>query len=223
MTLREANAFVEQHHRHHKTVVGHKFSIGCSDGEKIVGVAIVGLPLFGRWLDVGGKPTLYRRKPQRLLHALCCGLESSQGHGLSQTNYLYPGHGARDKPASCWVEMCWTSWWPALDRKAQARSRPMPGANETKVGDNRQWTLIAASAAETQYQRGGRCAGNASTQNHAPATDAREMPTAQEAVQTVRLDVRRLTAGSATPGAGCAGCSRQNKTGVRCGTIIRMS
>lgn len=42
MTLREANAFVEQNHRHHGPVVGHKFSIGISDGEKIVGVAIVG-------------------------------------------------------------------------------------------------------------------------------------------------------------------------------------
>lgn len=27
ITLKEANAFVEQHHRHHKPVVGHKFSI----------------------------------------------------------------------------------------------------------------------------------------------------------------------------------------------------
>lgn len=26
MSLKEANAFVEQHHRHHKPVVGHKFS-----------------------------------------------------------------------------------------------------------------------------------------------------------------------------------------------------
>ena len=44
MTPKEANAFVEQHHRHHKPVVGHKFSIGCTDGMKIVGVAIVGRP-----------------------------------------------------------------------------------------------------------------------------------------------------------------------------------
>lgn len=44
MTLREANAYVEQYHRHHGPVVGHKFSIGLSDGEKIVGVAIVGRP-----------------------------------------------------------------------------------------------------------------------------------------------------------------------------------
>lgn len=45
VTLKEANAYVEQHHRHHQPVVGHKFSIGCSDGEKIVGVAIVGRPV----------------------------------------------------------------------------------------------------------------------------------------------------------------------------------
>ncbi|MCI8351894.1 MAG: hypothetical protein HFJ86_12155 [Oscillospiraceae bacterium] len=52
ITLREANAFVEQHHRHHGPTVGHKFSIGLSDGERIVGVAIVGRPVSRR-LDDG--------------------------------------------------------------------------------------------------------------------------------------------------------------------------
>jgi hypothetical protein len=48
----EANAFVAQHHRHHKPMVGCKFCIGVSDGEKIVGVAIVGRPV-ARGLDDG--------------------------------------------------------------------------------------------------------------------------------------------------------------------------
>ena len=52
ITLAEANAFVAQHHRHHKPVVGHKFSIGCSSGDHIVGVAIVGRPV-ARYLDDG--------------------------------------------------------------------------------------------------------------------------------------------------------------------------
>lgn len=52
MTLREANAYVEQHHRHHGPAAGHKFSIGLSDGKKIVGVAIVGRPV-SRHLDDG--------------------------------------------------------------------------------------------------------------------------------------------------------------------------
>lgn len=43
--LAEANAFVREHHRHHKPVVGHLFSIGAAIGDKIVGVVIVGRPV----------------------------------------------------------------------------------------------------------------------------------------------------------------------------------
>ncbi|QNK41851.1 XF1762 family protein [Caproicibacter fermentans] len=52
VSLAEANEFVRRYHRHHRPVVGHKFSIGCTDGEKIVGVAIVGRPV-SRYLDDG--------------------------------------------------------------------------------------------------------------------------------------------------------------------------
>jgi hypothetical protein len=52
MNLAEANEFVRQYHRHHKPVPGCKFCIGCSDGSKIVGVAIVGRPV-ARHLDDG--------------------------------------------------------------------------------------------------------------------------------------------------------------------------
>ena len=50
--LDEANAFVRAYHRHHGPVVGHKFSLGVSDGEAIRGVAIVGRPV-ARSLDDG--------------------------------------------------------------------------------------------------------------------------------------------------------------------------
>lgn len=43
--LDEANAFVAEHHRHHKPVIGHLFSIGAALDDKIVGVAIVGRPV----------------------------------------------------------------------------------------------------------------------------------------------------------------------------------
>lgn len=45
ISLVEANSFVAEFHRHHKPVVGHKFSIAVSDGQKIHGVAIVGRPV----------------------------------------------------------------------------------------------------------------------------------------------------------------------------------
>jgi hypothetical protein len=45
LTLKEANDFVARYHRHHKSVVGHRFSIGLFDNDKIIGVAIVGRPV----------------------------------------------------------------------------------------------------------------------------------------------------------------------------------
>lgn len=50
--LAEANAFVAEHHRHHKAVVGHLFSIAAVLDERIVGVVIVGRPV-SRFRDDG--------------------------------------------------------------------------------------------------------------------------------------------------------------------------
>lgn len=52
-SLDEANFFVGQHHRHHRPVAGHKFSLAVADSEgRIRGVAIVGRPVARR-LDNG--------------------------------------------------------------------------------------------------------------------------------------------------------------------------
>ena len=52
ISLKDANAFVAQHHRHHKPVTGHKFSIACTEAGRLAGVAIVGRPV-SRYLDNG--------------------------------------------------------------------------------------------------------------------------------------------------------------------------
>lgn len=52
-SLEEANDFVAVHHRHHKPVTGHKFSIAIADeDQKIRGVVITGRPV-SRMLDNG--------------------------------------------------------------------------------------------------------------------------------------------------------------------------
>lgn len=81
MTLKEANAYVEQHHRHHGPVVGHKFSIGLSDGEKIVGVAIVGRPV-ARHLDDGWTLVMHGRHTQCLFNALLSRMEGGPRDGI---------------------------------------------------------------------------------------------------------------------------------------------
>ena len=52
ISLKDANAYVIEHHRHHDKVQGHKFSISVWDGEVLHGVAIVGHPQ-GRYDDDG--------------------------------------------------------------------------------------------------------------------------------------------------------------------------
>lgn len=47
ITLKQANEIIEKWHRHHKPVVGHRFSIAAFDFEtkKIKGIAVVGRPV----------------------------------------------------------------------------------------------------------------------------------------------------------------------------------
>ena len=52
VSLKFAQAFVREHHRHNKPPVGHKFSVGLFDGERCVGVAVAGRPV-ARMLDDG--------------------------------------------------------------------------------------------------------------------------------------------------------------------------
>lgn len=52
VTLRQANEFVQQHHRHNAATQGHKFSIGLESDGALIGVVIVGRPL-ARYCDDG--------------------------------------------------------------------------------------------------------------------------------------------------------------------------
>jgi hypothetical protein len=52
MTIKAACRFVRLHHRHNRPPKGGLFAVGCQEGEKLVGVAIVGRPV-ARLLDDG--------------------------------------------------------------------------------------------------------------------------------------------------------------------------
>lgn len=52
ISFKEARAFILEHHRHNPVTSGWKFGIGLNDGEKVVGVVVVGRPV-ARGLDDG--------------------------------------------------------------------------------------------------------------------------------------------------------------------------
>lgn len=45
LTLKQANDFITAYHRHHKPVVGHRFSIGALRDGALCGVCVVGRPV----------------------------------------------------------------------------------------------------------------------------------------------------------------------------------
>lgn len=52
VSLSVANSFIEQLHRHHTKVQGHKFSIGCEVDGELVGVCVIDRPV-SRYMDDG--------------------------------------------------------------------------------------------------------------------------------------------------------------------------
>lgn len=75
--LKHARAFVAEHHRHHEPPVGHKFSVGVAEGERLVGVAIVGRPVSrviqaeGATLEVVRTATDGTRNANSMLYGAC--------------------------------------------------------------------------------------------------------------------------------------------------------
>ncbi|MFD2578814.1 XF1762 family protein [Novosphingobium colocasiae] len=98
ISFRDATAFVDLHHRHHRAPQGHKFSLAVVEDNRIIGVAIVGRPVSryqddGRTLEITRlcvipdlpKSSRSQRKgacPPGLFVSLWCGEESDIRVGL---------------------------------------------------------------------------------------------------------------------------------------------
>ena len=84
-TLRVANAYVEELHRHHGKVVGHKWSLAAYKDGRLCGVAIVGRPT-GRYLDNGSTLEVTRlctdgtRNACSALYAACARRAKREGY-----------------------------------------------------------------------------------------------------------------------------------------------
>ena len=118
ITLRDANAYVSAHHRHHGQARGHKFSLAClDDGGNLHGVAIVGRPVArmlddGRTLEVTRLCTDGYRNACSFLYGAAARLAREAGYSRIVTYILETENGASLK-ASGWHMDCLTkggSW-----------------------------------------------------------------------------------------------------------------
>ena len=131
VSLSEANSFVTMHHRTHKPVTGHKFSIGCTENGRLVGVAIVGRPV-SRYLD-DGLTLEVNRLCKRLQLPLWGRVAGGAGYGLSENHHLHSRHRKRRKPAGRWLGLCGAGWRQTLDGKPPPRRRSIPTADEISL------------------------------------------------------------------------------------------
>lgn len=107
ISLKEANAFVTAHHRHHKPTAGHKFSIGCEQNGQLVGVAIMGRPVSrylddGRTLEVNRLCTTGEKNACSMLYAAAARAAKAMGYRriITYTLDTEPGISLR---AAGWV------------------------------------------------------------------------------------------------------------------------
>lgn len=93
ITLRAANAYVEERHRHHKPSRGHKFSVGLMVDLEIVGVAICGRPVArgsddGYTLEVSRLCTDGTENACSKLYGACARVAKEMGYLKIQTYIL---------------------------------------------------------------------------------------------------------------------------------------
>lgn len=107
--LDEANEFVRQYHRHHKPVIGHKFSVAVSSEGEICGVAIVGRPVArmlddGETLEVTRLATNGERNACSALYASCWRAARALGYRRLVT-YILSSEPGTSLRAAGWKEI----------------------------------------------------------------------------------------------------------------------
>lgn len=106
LDLKEANRLVELWHRHHRPVVGHKFSLGIAEGERVCGAAIVGRPVArkldnGLCLEVNRLVTDGTRNACSKLLAACWRAARALGY-MRLITYTLPEEGGASLRAAGW-------------------------------------------------------------------------------------------------------------------------
>ena len=104
--LKEANVFIEAHHRHHKKVQGHRFSAGVADEMDVLhGVATVGRPTSGldpkAILEVTRLCTDGTPNACSMLYAATARAGKALGYLVIQT-YIYEDEDGASLKASGW-------------------------------------------------------------------------------------------------------------------------
>ena len=105
VTLKQANEYVTNYHRHHKAVRGCKFCVALKQENEIVGVAICGRPVSrhyddGRTLEINRLCTNGQRNACSRLYGACTRIAKEMGYKKVITYILESENGASLKASN---------------------------------------------------------------------------------------------------------------------------
>lgn len=128
--LKQANEFVAKHHRHHKPVRFHRFSLSLWDNNKLVGVAIVGKPVArlvdqSTTLEVSRLCTNGKKNACSMLYSAAARVGKELGYKKIQTYILESEFGSSLK-ASNWINegVAGGGQWKHTDGKPRRTDQP---------------------------------------------------------------------------------------------------
>jgi hypothetical protein len=107
ISIKEAKAFIERHHRHHPKCTMHRFAVAVNDGTAVVGVAIVGDPAArmdadGYTAEVRRLCTIGERNACSMLYAAAWRACKALGYRRLIT-FTLPEEGGASLRASGWL------------------------------------------------------------------------------------------------------------------------
>lgn len=134
ITLKEAKAFIAQHHRHNKPPTGHKFSIAVRKAGELVGVATAGRPVArhfddGLTLEVNRTCTNGTRNANSMLYGAVWKAAKAMGYRRAITYTQHDECGASLRAAG------WVKVKDLAARKSWAESSVKLAAKRDPVGN----------------------------------------------------------------------------------------
>jgi hypothetical protein len=145
LTLKQANEVVSRLHRHHKPVVGHRFSIGVETDGRLAGACIVGRPVARavdpyRVFEVTRLVTDGTKNACSILYAAAARAADAMGADKIQT-YILASEPGTSLRASGWEPEAVTSGrdWNCPSRKGRRTDQPME--------DKTRWAKVFRRAA----------------------------------------------------------------------------
>ena len=152
ITLKDANAYVAEHHRHNLPTTGHKWSIACWDDERLCGVAIAGQPV-ARGLDDGETIEDRRvctdgtRNACTKLYGACARIAREFGYRRVVTYTL------QSEPGTSLIASGWTCDGAAGGGTWDRPSRPRETVQVTLFGEEKKYPVEAKLRWHKTFER----------------------------------------------------------------------